>query len=632
MFKFDLVIWVVAMNGFAGVGDEELPFLDQTTLYDDCLRSRKKPRFHNNSMIENSNTQDFISHLPDECIVEIFRFLPSYRDRCSCAAVSKKWLVLQAEMRSSEFKYNNISTLQAQNCRASRCLEGKKANDTSLAAMAVGICPRGGLTELCIKGSFPSQGITDFGLKIIAQACPSLKSLTLWDCPKVGSKGLVSIAHGCSWLERLDLLNSPSIGDEGLISIAKNCPNLLTLNLDSCSGIGNESLYALARYSSKLESISLIKCPFQGDEGIVSLTSSLPKLEKLKLVSLSANDDVLEAVGRHGKSLRTFCLENISSVSEVGFCSFGRLEKMEFLSLRSCTGLSDTSFKAIGAGFIGLKVISIRNCTTLSDKGLKDLTKSASLLESLILVECNNVTSKGLRELFMNCHKRLKVMCLVKCRGLKEEKEEANPNSIQSSLLPKCPFLESLTLNGCAGIGDSFLSWLGSACHQVRHLELMGLKSVTDRGVLTLLKALDTKNKALETVDLSGCVRLTDWSVLAITNAFGEKLRSLKLDGCERVSDRSLEMIAELCPCLVELDLSSCGISDAGVLRLGRSRSQCIEILSLAGCKGITDKSLHHIEMMLGTLVGLNIKQCHGLSKKEVDSVRDIIWWCDVLH
>lgn len=617
----------------AAEGDEELiPFLDET-LYDDSFPPRKKPRFHNSSKIENSNcTQDPISHLPDECIVEIFRFLPSYKDRCSCAAVSKKWLILQAEMRSSEFK-SNISILQAQrnNEAASRYLEGNEANDTSLAAIAVGICPRGGLTELCIKGSFPSEGITDFGLKIIARACPSLKSLNLWDCPMAGNKGLVSIAQSCSLLEKLDLFNSPCIGDEGLVSIAKNCPNLLLVNLYSCPHVGEESLHAFARYSSKLESISLIKCSFHGAQGIVSLISSLPKLEKPKFVSITVRDDVLEAIGRHERSMifRTLHLENISSVTD----SIGRLENVEFLSLKSCTGLNDTSL-AIGNEFIELKAISIRNCTTLSDKGLKELTESAKSLESLSLVECNNVTSKGLREVFMNCHKRLKLISLVKCRGIKEEAAHKSCSKPSSSLLPKCPFLVSLTLNNCVGIGDTFLSWLGGACEKLRHLELIGLRSVSDRGLVTLLKALDTKkNKSLESVNLSGCVRLTDWSVLAITALFGEKLRSLKLEGCVRVSDRGLGMIAELCPCLVELDLSSCGISDDGVLRLATStRGQCLEMLSLAGCKGITDKSLHCIEISMGTLVGLNIKQCDGLTKGEVDSVREILWWCDVLH
>ncbi|XP_058104924.1 EIN3-binding F-box protein 2-like [Magnolia sinica] len=594
---------------------------------DDFLQPRKRPRLQNNPLTGKSNGLDLISHLPDECIVEIFSFLPSHQDRCSCAAVSRKWLILQANMRSTEFKSNN-SIQKPEKNKTSRCLEGMKASDTRLAAIAVGIYPSQGLTHLCIRATYPSYGITDFGLKIIAQAFPTLKSLSLWDCLKVGSEGLASIAKGCKWLEKLDIVNSPSIDDNGLATVTKNCPNLLTLNLDSCPSITNRSLQAVARHSSNLVLISLVKCLLIGDEGIVSILSSLPKLAKLKLISVRAADAVLEAIGRHGKSLRSLCLENVWGVSEIGFCSIGRLENVEFLSLRSCSGLNDMGFKAIGKGFVGLKWMVIRNCQALTDTGLKEVAESAALLECLKLVACNNVSSLGLMEVFMNCNKRLRVLSLVKCGGLKEEEDARSRRAV----LPKCPLLESVTLDSCVGVGDSFLSWLGSACVQVKHLELIGLSFITDKGILSLLKSLGTLNKALVSVDLSGCLGVTDRSVLAITSAFGERLSSLRLDGCDGLSDRSLEMIAEFCLCLRELDLSSCGISDDGVFCLAKSKYQCIEVLSLAGCTGITDNSLGFLEMMCGSLVDLNLKQCPQLSKRAIDSVKETLWWCDVLY
>ncbi|KAL6005697.1 hypothetical protein ACLOJK_006268 [Asimina triloba] len=602
-------------------------FYNLAGAHDDLLLPRKRSRLQDNPPAAKANSLGLIGNLPDECILEIFAFLPSNRDRCSCAAVSKKWLALQAHMRGMEFKGSaSVQQPPCTNKTTSRCLEGTKANDTRLAAIAVGIQPSRGLTQLCIRGTAPSHGVTDLGLEIIAQAFPGLKSLSLWDCLKVGSEGLALIAHGCKWLEKLDILNSPLIDDGGLVAVANNCPKLSILNLDSCPLISNCSLQAIARHTTNIITISFIKCPLISSEGISSIISSSPKLAKLKLVSVDATDGVLEAIGRHGISLRSLCLENIWGVTEIGLHSIGRLEKLELLSLKSCSGLNDASFKTIGKGFAGLKQIAIRKCEALTDKGLRELVVSATLLECVKLVECDNVTSLGLMNIFKHSKMKLRALSLVKCRGLKDD-----PN-LRRAILSKCPLLESITLDRCAGVGDTFLSWLGGATSEVKHLKLVGLRSVTDKGVLSLMKALEAPKKALVSVDLSGCLGITDWSVLAITSVFGDKLEILRLDGCHKLSDRSLKEIADYCLCLRELDLSRCRISDEGLLCLAKSKHQCIEVLSLERCTEITDNSLGFLEMMCGDLAGLNIKQCSRISGSGIESFRETLWWCDLLY
>ncbi|KAF3773426.1 hypothetical protein EJ110_NYTH55297 [Nymphaea thermarum] len=53
---------------------------------------------------EGSDRASPFNRLPDECILEIFSYSPDPTDRWSCSAVSKKWLILQAHMKSSDFK------------------------------------------------------------------------------------------------------------------------------------------------------------------------------------------------------------------------------------------------------------------------------------------------------------------------------------------------------------------------------------------------------------------------------------------------------------------------------------------------------------------------------------------------
>ncbi|KAK1321444.1 hypothetical protein QJS10_CPA03g01913 [Acorus calamus] len=581
----------------------------------------KKPRCTSplSTVRHQTNGGDLINTtLPDECISHIFSFLPSTRDRFSCAAVSRKWLSLQASMRGSET--NKACTDK----EISRCLEGKTANDTRLAAVAVGASARGTLTDLRIRGTYASKSITDVGLCVIARACPTLKSLTLWDCPLVGAEGLKAVAQSCKALEKLDLCGLSIVDDSGLIKVAENCLNLTSISIRSCACVGDESLEALARQSFKLESVSLVKCPNITDSGVVSMALKLPKLEKLKLSFLKVKDGALKGIGK--SPIRVLCLENLPGLTGKGFSSLGSSEAVEVLSVRSCSNLNDASFNDRNDGFVGLKHIMVKNCSTLSDKGLTGFIQSARHLQSLTLEDCSGVTSKGLMEALKKCRDSLKTLSIVKCNSLSEDGEaEEEPLEL--------PTLETLSLKKCPGVGDLFLSRIACACKFINHLALVGLSSVTDRGVSSILNAVNAKKKTLVSLDLGGCSRITDRTVVAASKIFGERLRSLSFDGCLGLTDRSLEAIRESCHGLEEVDLSGCvGVTDEGVLSLASAKHQTIKVLSLAGCTGITDRGLGFIEMMMcGSLVGLNVKKCSGLSREGIESVREILWWCDLI-
>uniref|UniRef100_M1BTW3 Ein3-binding f-box protein 3 n=1 Tax=Solanum tuberosum TaxID=4113 RepID=M1BTW3_SOLTU len=107
---------------------------------------------------------------------------------------------------------------------------GRKAIDVTLAAIAVGTANCGGLAKLSIQGNNLYRGVTDVGLKAIAQGCPTLKELSLSNVSFVGDEGLSEIAHGCHLLEKLDLFQCPRITNKSLLGIAKNCLNLNSVN------------------------------------------------------------------------------------------------------------------------------------------------------------------------------------------------------------------------------------------------------------------------------------------------------------------------------------------------------------------------------------------------------------------
>lgn len=553
----------------------------------------------------------------------------TYEDLCDedfSEAAGEEANVMDIDVGSKRTAVSGMSKKQPRwvTGNLTRCLEGKKATDIRLAAIAVCAGGHGGLGKLLVRGSTLCRGITNIGLSAIGLGCPALRVLSLWNCPSVGDAGLAAIAKGCKLLEKLDLCKCPWIGDKGLESVAVNCPNLLTLNLESCPQVGNKSLKEIGRNCVRLQSLSINDCFLVSDEGVITILSNTKTLMKLKLQALRLTNTTLAAVGHYGKFLTDLSLENLFNVTEKGFLSMGNtmgLQKLKHLSVTACRGLTDVSIEVVGQSCINLKQVYIRKCESLTDDGLRAFTHVAISLENFQIEECKLISCCGLIDVLSNCSGKLKVLSLIKCEGIKE-------SSLVTTSIPVCESLKSLNIRYCPGFGNGCLAMLGRAFPQLQQLDLSGLSGISDDGLLALLENSKT---SLVKVNLSGCVQVTDWAIFGIANLCGENLQTLILDGCRKVTDRSLKIIADLCPSLQDLDLAKCGITDNGIVSLLSARQQAIQILSLSGCMQITDKCLPFIENMGETLLGLNLQHCSGLSQRALDAVGAHLWWCDLL-
>ncbi|XVE53615.1 hypothetical protein DITRI_Ditri03aG0016900 [Diplodiscus trichospermus] len=585
-----------------------------------------------------------IEVLPDECLFEIFRRLPGGQERSSCACVSKRWLTLLSNIRRDEISGNKttkalnlkdestdkkgrvVSDVEDQDVEdggyLSRSLEGKKATDVRLAAIAVGTASRGGLGKLFIRGSNSSRGVTTVGLRAISCGCPSLRVLSLWNLSSIGDEGLCEIADGCHHLEKLDLCHCPAITDKSLISIAESCPYLTDLSIESCANIGNEGLKAVACCCPNLKSISIKDCALVGDQGIASLMSSASySLTKVKLQSLNITDVSLVVIGHYGKTVTDLSLTNLPNVSEKGFWVMGNghgLQKLRSFAVASCCGVTDLGLEALGRGCPNLKQFCLRKCAFLSDKGLVSFAKAAGSLESLQLEECHRVTQFGFFGSLLNCGAKLKAISLVKCLGIKDL-------NLQLPSVSPCESLRSLSLRDCSGFGDASLAALGKLCPQLQHMELSGLHGITDAGFLPLLESCEA---GLVKVNLSGCVNLSDKAVCMMAGLHGWTLEMLNLDGC-KISDASLVAIAENCMLLSDLDVSKCAVTDFGIAALAHSNQINLQILSMSGCSMVSDKSLPFLGKL--GLLGLNLQQCNAISSSALDLLVEQLWRCDIL-
>jgi Sec-independent protein translocase protein TatA len=124
---------------------------------------------------------------------------------------------------------------------------------------------------------------------------------------------------------------------------------------------------------------------------------------------------------------------------------------------------------------------------------------------------------------------------------------------------------------------------------------------------------------APNSLDLSGCERITDAELLALNNL--NALKSLNLSGCCNITDAGLLALNNL-TALESLNLSHCSrLTDAGLLALNNLTA--LESLDLAWCHNITDGGLYHLNS-LTTLQSLNLSGCDNITDAGLDHLSSL--------
>uniref|UniRef100_A0A1D1Z441 EIN3-binding F-box protein 1 n=1 Tax=Anthurium amnicola TaxID=1678845 RepID=A0A1D1Z441_9ARAE len=615
----------------------------------------------------NPSSPSSLDALPDECLFEILSRVKGKRERSISACVSRKWLLILTSVRSSdvcssafplnsgdssgqprpdlnesaqEDDYGELEEEEEEDVDrccppSSRCLEGREATDVRLAALAIGTVHRGGVGELLIRGTNTTRPVTDVGLGAVARASPSLKLLSLWNCPSITDEGLSQVADCCPLLEKLDLCKCPLISDKGVAAVANKCPNLSSLTVQSCHKIGahgGAALQSLGRCCRHLRSVALVDLPHVGDRGIAGLLSSetaSSSLHKIKLEHLNITDASLAVIGHYGVEVSDLTFASLPNVTEGGFwvmASARGLLKLKSLAITSC-GLTDVGLKALARGCPSLKKLCLRMCIHLSDAGLMNSFAAAAAassppLESLVLEGCNRITLAGILGVLMNCsNSKLRSLDLTRCLGIRDV--DPCPAPFRS-----CLSLRSLSICHCPGFGNSSLVLLGKLCPKLQHVNLSGLVRVTDAGLLPLVEGCDS---GLVQVNLGGCINVRDAAVSALARRHGASLRTLNLEGCRMITDVSLLAIADCCSQLQDLDVSRCAVTDDGVAALTCATGVDLQVLSLSACSKISPRSLLHLNNLSHSLVGLNLQLCTLIGSHAIASFQRKMWHCDIL-
>ncbi|XP_027069370.1 F-box protein At3g58530-like isoform X1 [Coffea arabica] len=93
-----------------------------------------------------------------------------------------------------------------------------------------------------------------------------------------------------------------------------------------------------------------------------------------------------------------------------------------------------------------------------------------------------------------------------------------------------------------------------------------------------------------------------------------KNLESLNLNGCQKISDKGVEVITSICPNLAAFSIYwNVRVTDIGVKHLVRNCKRITD-LNLSGCKNITEQSLHLIADNYRDLESLNLTRCIKLT------------------
>lgn len=235
-------------------------------------------------------------------------------------------------------------------------------------------------------------------------------------------------------------------------------------------------------------------------------------------------------------------------------------------------------------------------------------------LQALTISGCHLVTQEHL-ERIMRRNSGLAVVGLSRCPGVSA--------SALARIPALCVGLKTVDLSHNANVTDAVLDQLAKCCRRLESLYLQYCVFVTDVGLQML--AAEVNHDTLTTLDLSGCVLLSDHSVIAL-GQLCRKLRRLNLKAVNRVTEEGASSITHNCwdleyLCFEDMYnlMDSAFVFDFSVdgrRAVEANMLGCVTDINLHDCNKITDTAVDHIMKRAGKITSLNVAGCCNLTDK----------------
>ncbi|KAL6175320.1 hypothetical protein ACLB2K_051961 [Fragaria x ananassa] len=258
----------------------------------------------------------------------------------------------------------------------------------------------------------------DTRLKLIAKACPDLKTLMVCcddkeqvhDDGLLGPKGLHALANGCPKLSMLLFCGRKVVGNPAVDALCHSAHNLKALCLRNIKLISDQALRAIG--SSSISTLELVSCDNVTDVGLGFLATS--------------------------KTLKKLVIDGCRKITETGLVLLRNMCSLEHLAL-SWSRLTDAGVMAISE-IRTLKELRLSpiDMLDLSDRTMVALAENCSRLETLDLHSCR-VTGAGIRA--FSGHKCLKFLSVMYSSSVNFDQSDVE------RLALGCPSLKCVVLH-----------------------------------------------------------------------------------------------------------------------------------------------------------------------------------------
>ena len=263
----------------------------------------------------------------------------------------------------------------------------------------------------------------------------------------------------------------------------------------------------ITKYLKHLVSLDLGGCSGLAANGLAAIVSNLKDLKKLNLRSCKQISDT---------EIAKLCGQDIDNNRLAG-------SSKSHESTENATTSSATEQR----GLVSLEFLGLQDCQKLTDDALKHISLGLKNLKSINLSFCSNFSEFGLKHL--------------------------------SSMTE----LRELTLCSCE-VTDQGLRYLSEGSVQLHVLDISFCDKV-DQGLVYIAEGMPQ----LRTLSLNSCL-ITDDGLVKIAQSLTD-LKTLNVGQCSKITDKSLNVIAQHCINLTHIDLYGCqSITTVGLERISQ--------------------------------------------------------------
>nr|GAT60003.1 predicted protein [Mycena chlorophos] len=283
---------------------------------------------------------------------------------------------------------------------------------------------------------------------------------------------------------------------------------------------------------------------------------------------------------------------------------------LQGLDLSGCNQITDVAIFELAAKSLPLQWLQLNGVTGLTDASIAALAKTCSRLSVLELCDLPLLSALSVRDIFTYSRK-LRTLRLARCSLLTDKAFPA--------VSPSRAATPSATSNS-SGVDKPLpprpTSWLEEipplvlrhTADNLRVVDLSFVNSITDAAI----DGLVSHAPRIQNLRLSGCKKLSDRTLESICK-LGDHLDVLILAHVSEITDNGIVKLARACTKLRCVDVGFCrNLTDLAVFCLAELR--CMRRLSLVRVHRVTDIAIFALAEHALDLERLNLSYCDALS------------------